>query len=170
MSFVNLQISPDVLPTADALEWLPMADAYEREVRLQQWIIWLPIFLLSFLPVLITQIAFLLLVPALVLMLALSISRLVIKKTRLKGYALREHDIAYRSGLYWQKTVMLPFNRIQHVEVSSGPLQRKFGLASLKFFTAGGSGVDLKLDGLTSDRAEELRAFIIENCGALETE
>ena len=170
MSFVNLQISPDELPAASGLEWLPMADTYEQEVRLQQWIIWIPIFLLSFLPFLVTQIVPLLLIPALVLMLALGISRLVIKKSRAKGYALREHDIAYRSGLYWRKTVMLPFNRIQHVEVSSGPLQRKFGLASLKFFTAGGSGVDLKLDGLIRKDAEQLRTFIIENCGALETE
>ncbi len=49
---------------------------------------------------------------------------------------------------------------MQHVEVSSGPLQRKFGLATVKFFTAGGSSVDLKVDGLSTERAEQMRAFI----------
>ena len=41
-------------------------------------------------------------------------------------------------------------------------LQRKFGLASLKFFTAGGSSVDLHIDGLTSQRAEQLRESILQ--------
>ena len=68
-------------------------------------------------------------------------------------------------GRRWRKTVLLPFNRVQHAEVSSGPLQRKFGLASLKFFTAGGSSVDLKIDGLMKERAEEIRSFIMEKCG-----
>ena len=76
--------------------------------------------------------------------------------------AMREHDIAYCSGLFWRKTVMLAFNRIQHIEVSSGPLQRRFGLASLKFFTAGGSSVDLKIDGLKRGRAEQLREYILQ--------
>jgi membrane protein YdbS with pleckstrin-like domain len=96
-----------------------------------------------------------------VLLLSAIILRLVIRKSRVKGIALREHDIAYRSGLYWRKTVMLAYNRVQHVEVSSGPLQRKFGLASVKFFTAGGSSVDLKVDGLTRERAEQMRAHVI---------
>ena len=170
MAFVNLQFSMDVLPVAAELAMEPMADSYEKEVKTQQWIIWLPLLLLSFLPLLLAQRMFLLFIPALVLLLAMSIARLMIKKARLKGIALRAHDMAFRSGLYWQKTVMLAFNRIQHVEVSSGPLQRKYGLASLKFFTAGGSGVDLKVDGLTRERAEQIRSFIIEKSSDVDPE
>jgi len=116
---------------------------------------------LSFLPFLLTQFFFLLAAPVFMLALSALISRLVIRKSQIKGIALREHDVAYRSGLYWRKTVMLAFNRVQHVEVSSGPLQRKFGLASLKFFTAGGSSIDLKVDGLTHVRAEQMRSYIV---------
>lgn len=170
MVFINLQNSMEKLPIASELEMEPMADSYEKEVKTQLLIIWLPLLLLSFLPLLVAQKIFLLFIPALVLLLAVLISRLVIKKSRLKGIALREHDMAFRSGLYWQKTVMLAFNRIQHVEVSSGPLQRKYGLASLKFFTAGGSGVDLKVDGLTRERAEQIRSFIIEKSGVVDPE
>lgn len=161
MTFVNLQISMNDLPITAELDMEPMADAYEREVKVQQMIIWLPLLVLSFIPYLLLQFAFLLLIPAFVLLLAAIISRLVIRKSQVKGIAMREHDIAYRSGLYWRKTVMLAYNRVQHVEVSSGPLQRKFGLASVKFFTAGGSSVDLKVDGLTRERAEQMRAYII---------
>ncbi len=165
MAFVNLQVNMADLPVAAGLEMEPMAEAYEKEVKTQQLIIWLPLLLLSFLPFLITQFFFLLLIPAFMLLLAGLISRLVIIKSRLKGIAMREHDMAYRSGLWWRKTVMLAFNRVQHVEVSSGPLQRKYGLASLKFFTAGGSSVDLKVDGLSRERAEQIRAYILERSG-----
>jgi len=160
MAFVNLQVSMTDLPTADELVMEPMAAAYEREVKVQQLIIWLPLLILSFVPFLLLNFIFLLLVPAFLLLLASIISRLVIKKSQVKGVALREFDVAYRSGLFWRKTVIVAFNRVQHVEVSSGPLQRKFGLASVKFFTAGGSSVDLRVDGLTTERAEQMRAFI----------
>ena len=63
--------------------------------------------------------------------------------------------------MFWRKTTLLLFSRVQHVEVTSGPLQRKFGLASLKFFTAGGSSVDLKIEGLLRDDAENLKEFIL---------
>ena len=160
MGFVNLQVDMTDLPVADELVMEPMAPAYEREVKTQQLIIWLPLLIISFVPFLLGQFIFLLLVPVVMLLLATIISRLVIKKSQVKGIALREFDVAYRSGLFWRKTVIVAFNRVQHVEVSSGPLQRKFGLASVKFFTAGGSSVDLRVDGLTAERAEQIRTFI----------
>jgi membrane protein YdbS with pleckstrin-like domain len=160
MGFVNLQVDMTDLPVADELVMEPMAPAYEREVKTQQLIIWLPLLIISFVPFLLGQFIFLLLVPVVMLLLATIISRLVIKKSQVKGIALREFDVAYRSGLFWRKTVIVAFNRVQHVEVSSGPLQRKFGLASVKFFTAGGSSVDLRVDGLTAERAEQMRTFI----------
>lgn len=160
MAFLNLQVSMTDLPSADELVMEPMAVAYEREVRAQQLIIWLPLLIVSFVPFLIAQIIFLLLIPVIMLLLATIISRLVIKKSQIKGVAVREFDIAYRSGLFWRKTVIVALNRVQHVEVSSGPLQRKFGLASIKLFTAGGSAVDLRIDGLSTERAEQIRTFV----------
>ncbi len=162
MAFVNVQVDLADLPQADELVMEPMAPSYEREVKTQQFIIWVPIVLLSFLPVLLTQFIWLLAIPMFVLILAGIISRLVIKKALVKGFAMREFDIAYCSGLFWRKTVIVAYNRVQHVEVSSGPLQRKFDLASVKLFTAGGTSVDLKIDGLSSGRAEQIRAFIAD--------
>lgn len=170
MTFINLQVSVEDLPAAAGLRMEPMAADYQKEVKLQQLIIWLPLLLVSFVPLLFVQKLFLLLIPLVVVLLALMISRLVIRKSQVKGFALREHDMAYRSGLYWRKTVMIAFNRVQHVEVSNGPLQRKFNLASLKFFTAGGVSVDLKIDGLTRDRAEQVRAFILARSDGANTE
>lgn len=160
MAFVNLQVRIVDLPNADELVMEPMAAAYEREVKVQQLIIWLPLLIVSFVPFVLAHIDLLLLIPVVIMLLATIVFRLVIKKSQVKGVALREFDMAYRSGLFWRKTVIVAFNRVQHVEVSSGPLQRKFGLASVKLFTAGGSSVDLRIDGLTTGRAEQIRAFI----------
>lgn len=82
------------------------------------------------------------------------------------GYALRERDIIYKSGVFWHTVTAVPFNRIQHVEKSSTPLDRRFNLASLHLFTAGGSGGDLKIHGLPAKTAEKLRFFILEQIGA----
>jgi membrane protein YdbS with pleckstrin-like domain len=45
-------------------------------------------------------------------------------------------------------------------------MDRKFGIANLKIFTAGGSGGDLQILGLSLDTAEQLRVYILEKVGA----
>ena len=170
MAFVNVQLNIDDLPVVDEIEMEPMAAEYQREVLTQQFIIFVPLVLASFLPFIQAQRSFLLAIPVFVLLLGTLIGTLMVKMCLVKGIAIREHDIAYQSGLYWRKTVVLAFNRVQHVEVSSGPLQRKFGLATLKFFTAGGSSVDLKVDGLSRTRAEQIRAYVLGKSDAAKSE
>ncbi len=82
------------------------------------------------------------------------------------GYAVRDKDIIYKSGVFWHTVTAIPFNRIQHVEKSSTPLDRRFGIATLQLFTAGGSGGDLKVHGLPAATAESLRVFILNKVGA----
>lgn len=88
---------------------------------------------------------------------------------RAKGYALRDHDIHYRAGVIWQKFITLPFNRIQHVEVESGPVERFFKLASVKIYTAGGGKTDMTIPGLGFAQATKLRDFIIAKAAASQT-
>lgn len=78
-----------------------------------------------------------------------------------KGYAVREKDISYKTGLFFKTKTMIPFNRIQHSEVKQGPIERLFGIASLNIFTAGGSSSDLTIPGLTMEKANHLKQFII---------
>ncbi len=80
---------------------------------------------------------------------------------RRRGWALREHDLIYRQGVIWQRTVILPFSRIQHVETLSGPLERLFGLMRVKCFTAGGMSADLSVDGLSADDARRVRQYLL---------
>jgi membrane protein YdbS with pleckstrin-like domain len=83
-----------------------------------------------------------------------------------KGYAVRDKDIIYKSGVFWRTVTAIPFNRIQHVEKSSTPLDRRFNISTLQLFTAGGSGGDLKIHGLSSETSESLRTFILNKVGS----
>lgn len=53
-------------------------------------------------------------------------------------FLLRTEDFLLQSGVLWHKAVLIPLHRVQHVTISQGPLQKRFGLATLKVFTAGG--------------------------------
>lgn len=87
-----------------------------------------------------------------------------------KGYAVREKDISYRTGLFWKSKTLIPFNRIQHSEVKQGPFERLFGLSSLRVYTAGGSGSDLSIKGLKQAEANHLKQFIIKKTSTDEEE
>ena len=80
-----------------------------------------------------------------------------------KGYALRDHDLMYKTGLINIKTTVVPFNRIQHVKVFEGILLRSFGLSKLIFYTAGGNFGDLIIPGVSKENADSIRAFVMQN-------
>lgn len=73
------------------------------------------------------------------------------------GYALRERDIVYKRGFLFEKTTAVPFNRVQHVSTRRGILDKMLGLSSLLVFTAGGSGSDISIPGLTPELADSLK-------------
>lgn len=81
------------------------------------------------------------------------------------GFAVRDHDIHFKNGILWRKQVALPFNRIQHVETEQNPFERLHGLATLKFFTAGGGSADMKIPALATHQANDLKALVLEKAG-----
>lgn len=82
---------------------------------------------------------------------------------RKKAYALRELDVSYRSGLIFRKTITQPILRIQHVEITRGPIERKLGLATLLLFSAGGALHTFAIPGLPDERAEQLKQYILDH-------
>ncbi|HRQ28688.1 MAG TPA: PH domain-containing protein [Saprospiraceae bacterium] len=87
-----------------------------------------------------------------------------------RSYAIRQRDIIYTRGLLFKSTTIVPFNRIQHAEIVSGPIDRFYNLSSLKIFTAGGSQSDLSLPGLLSSDAARIKSFIISKTAQDEEE
>jgi uncharacterized protein len=83
------------------------------------------------------------------------------RRYRLTGYQVQSLDVHYRTGALWRTQTAVPINRIQHVEITQGPVERMLGLAKLVLYTAGGSGSDLAIPGLLKTDAESLRQTLL---------
>ncbi len=53
-------------------------------------------------------------------------------------YEIREDEVDLQRGIVWISRTLVPLARIQHVDTQRGPLQRRFGLATIIFYTAAG--------------------------------
>jgi len=71
-------------------------------------------------------------------------------------YLVDEGGLRIRRGVFWRKVIWIPISRVQHTDVSQGPLQRKFGLATLTVHTAGTAGASISLAGLEHGIATRL--------------
>ncbi|WP_306318600.1 MULTISPECIES: PH domain-containing protein [unclassified Streptomyces] len=76
-------------------------------------------------------------------------------------YAERADDLLISRGVLWHEETIVPYGRMQLVEVTSGPLERKFGLASLQLHTAA-AATDATIPGLAPAEAERLRDRLTE--------
>lgn len=72
------------------------------------------------------------------------------------GWAEREDDLLVKRGRLWRSVTVVPYGRMQYVEVSSGPLMRAFGIATVQLHTAS-PGTDASLSGVPADDAARLR-------------
>ena len=78
-----------------------------------------------------------------------------------KAYAFRNHDVIYRSGIISTNTMVIPYNRVQHVALHEGFISRIFGLAKVEIFTAGGSSSDLEIPGIEKEEAENIKQLLM---------
>jgi membrane protein YdbS with pleckstrin-like domain len=83
------------------------------------------------------------------------------KFARVLRFAVREHDVIVRSGIFFRKETVQPISRVQHVERVQGPLDKRYGLAKLKLFSAGTGGVSFAIPGLAEETALRLQSFIL---------
>ena len=164
MIFQNNTVDMALLPKAEEVELIPIEKNYLKVLRIE-WMI-ISVILIIAMGVLIFMVPSLQLFPAYLLMTALTIviiilyylfQTLAFKK---KAYSLREKDVIYQNGVIIQQTSICPFNRIQNSSVSSGPFERKYGLATLHLYTAGTTGADIHIKGLKEETAQSIKEHI----------
>lgn len=80
----------------------------------------------------------------------------VVRAVRAWGYAERERDLLVRHGLLIRRLSIVPYARMQFVDVTAGPLERAFKLATVKLHTAAAAS-DAEVPGLAPDEAARLR-------------
>jgi uncharacterized protein len=74
-------------------------------------------------------------------------------------YEIRDDEVDLQRGILWIRRTLVPLARIQHVDTQSGPLQRRFGLATVVFYTAAGAN---QIPELSASVAAEARDRISE--------
>jgi membrane protein YdbS with pleckstrin-like domain len=80
---------------------------------------------------------------------------------RFASYRIDELGIEIRRGVYWRTITNVPRSRVQHTDVSQGPLERRYGLGTLVIYTAGTAHSRVNLEGLDHDVARRIRAHLL---------
>ncbi|WP_058234393.1 PH domain-containing protein [Devriesea agamarum] len=99
------------------------------------------------------------LIAAILLLLIIQSVIFVARRVRALGYATREDDLVTASGILFRSVEIIPYGRIQTVTVSEGPIERRFGLATVALTTAS-SDSSASLSGLPKAEAERVRDLL----------
>lgn len=78
------------------------------------------------------------------------------RQVRAWGYAERADDLLVRRGVMWRAIVVVPYGRMQYVDVYAGPVDRALGLAKVQLHTASAHS-DAFIPGLPPQEAARLR-------------
>ncbi|WP_159793882.1 PH domain-containing protein [Puerhibacterium puerhi] len=78
------------------------------------------------------------------------------RQVRALGYAERDDDLLVRKGVLFRSLVVVPYGRMQYVDVEAGPLDRRLGIAKVQLHTAA-AATDAVIPGLPPAEAERLR-------------
>lgn len=169
-TFSNLSIDQSQLPSIEQLDWLPLSQKYmpvNLRISLLSTLLltmfWSALLFQPFWPVSSQLEPLILWLGGCLTTLGLLLSVHGRFADPCKGYALREHDISYRCGLFFKKSITQPILRIQHIELKRGPIERKIGLATLQVFSAGGVMHTFEIPGLPLSTAKSLRQFILQH-------
>ncbi|WP_379923201.1 PH domain-containing protein [Erythrobacter sp. R86502] len=98
-------------------------------------------------------------VPVLLAAIALII-RVPTRRYGARGYQINTDRLRVVRGLLFRSDTVVPFSRVQHIDVQQGPLERFFGIATLTLHTAGNHNASVSLPGLGEELAREMREMI----------
>lgn len=81
-------------------------------------------------------------------------------------YEVTDDEVVLAWGVFFQTRRYVPRDRVQHVDINSGPIDRRFGLAQVSLFVAGAHGSVGAIPGLTPEEADDLRSMLVESHAA----
>ena len=86
---------------------------------------------------------------------------LVGRRYRSWGYAEREDDLLVRRGVMFARLSVVPYGRMQFIDVTAGPVERSFRVATVRLHTAA-AATDARIPGLATEEAARLRDRLTE--------
>lgn len=88
------------------------------------------------------------------------ILRVPLRRHLARGYAMSADRLRVVRGILFRADTVVPFGRVQHIDVNQGPLERYYGIATLTLHTAGTHNASVDLPGLDEKLAREMREEI----------
>ncbi|MEP1420774.1 MAG: PH domain-containing protein [Erythrobacter sp.] len=92
------------------------------------------------------------------------IIRIPLARYNARGYQISRDRLRVVRGIMWRADTIVPFGRIQHIDVDQGPIERALGIATMTLHTAGSHNASVSLPGLGHELAvqmrEEIRGYI----------
>jgi len=82
------------------------------------------------------------------------------RRYRAWAWGRSQSELHIASGLLIRRRTYVPFGRVQHIDVTQGPIERRYGLATLTLHTAGTRAATVALPGLERATADRLRDTI----------
>ncbi len=119
-------------------------------------IFWGPVFIASLVLALLVSVTTADLLPVVVALTACTAWLVERGRYRSWGYAEREDDLIVTRGLMFRHVSVVPYGRMQFIDVTAGPIDRAFGLATVQLHTAA-AATDARIPGLLRADADALR-------------
>jgi membrane protein YdbS with pleckstrin-like domain len=119
-------------------------------------LVWGPLFIVALVVALIVHVSAADLLPVVIALIA-GVAWLVERgRYRSWGYTEREDDLIVVRGLMFRHVSVVPYGRMQFIDVTAGPIDRAFGLATVQLHTAA-AATDARIPGLVRAHADALR-------------
>jgi membrane protein YdbS with pleckstrin-like domain len=77
------------------------------------------------------------------------------------SYRVDNQAMEIRRGVFWRVVINIPRSRVQHTDVSQGPLERRYSLGTLVIYTAGTTHAKVDLGGLEHGVAMSIREHLL---------
>ncbi|MGI5244240.1 PH domain-containing protein [Dactylosporangium sp. CA-139066] len=153
---MNAPVAPDPLrPWPDTVEWRPVSPRYFI-VRLVVLAAWVLVVAIGCIVTGVLWSAWFLAAAAAVLAAGAVRAVFMRRSIRAWGYAERAEDLLVRHGLLIRRLSIVPYARMQFVDVTAGPIERAAGLATVTLHTAAAAS-DATVPGLEAAEATRLR-------------
>lgn len=129
--------------------------------RIITMLVWLAPITLAFAVMAVLLTGWLWIPAAVVLLILVWALWLIPRQVSAMSYVELAEDLVIRKGRVLRVVTSVPFGRLQYVDLQSGPLERKFGMATLQIYTAS-SSTSATLSGLPIETAEQMRERLMQ--------
>jgi uncharacterized protein len=155
--------TPDTLPSEPLL--LPVEPGYRNVLRVRMAVTWVPLVIGALVLDRALEGTMYFGLPSILVPLLALISLSVAPQRIYShlGYRLTERLLQVVRGWMFHTDTIVPFVRVQHIDVTRGPVEKLFGTATLVVHTAGTHNSVVNLPGLAPETAAQIRDVIREH-------